>query len=124
MDTPPGVTAEAWQAAHQALLIEEKAVPCSPTTRLRPSAGACLVSRRYRLKVRRARRHDKPARMFAGQRQLVIYRAFFEPGVHGWPDHTCIGCSLGADQVGHLAHLNARHGARLCLARTAGRHSG
>ena len=28
--------------------------------------------------------------------------------MHGWPDHACIGCSLGADQVGHLAHLNAR----------------
>ena len=46
--------------------------------------------------------------LFQGRRQLIIYRAFFEPGVHGWPDHACIGCSLGADQVGHLAHLNAR----------------
>jgi predicted dithiol-disulfide oxidoreductase (DUF899 family) len=46
--------------------------------------------------------------LFAGRRQLIIYRAFFEPGVHGWPEHACIGCSLGADQVGHLAHLNAR----------------
>ena len=41
-------------------------------------------------------------------RQLIVYRAFFEPGVYGWPDHACRGCSLGADQVGHLAHLNAR----------------
>jgi predicted dithiol-disulfide oxidoreductase (DUF899 family) len=39
---------------------------------------------------------------------LVLYRAFFEPGVFGWPDHACRGCSLGADQVSHLAHLNAR----------------
>ncbi len=28
-------------------------------------------------------------------RQLIVYRAFVEPGVHGWP--TCIGCSLMAD---------------------------
>jgi predicted dithiol-disulfide oxidoreductase (DUF899 family) len=28
--------------------------------------------------------------------------------VFGWPDHACRGCSLGADQVAHLAHLNAR----------------
>jgi len=28
--------------------------------------------------------------------------------VFGWPEHACRGCSLGADQVGHLAHLNAR----------------
>ena len=46
--------------------------------------------------------------LFAGRRQLIVYRAFFEPGVFGWPDHACRGCSLGADQVGHLAHLNAR----------------
>jgi predicted dithiol-disulfide oxidoreductase (DUF899 family) len=39
---------------------------------------------------------------------LIVYRAFFEPGVFGWPDHGCRGCSLGADQVSHLAHLHAR----------------
>jgi predicted dithiol-disulfide oxidoreductase (DUF899 family) len=46
--------------------------------------------------------------LFEGRRQLVLYRAFFEPGVFGWPDHACRGCSFGADQVAHLAHLNAR----------------
>ena len=46
--------------------------------------------------------------LFDGRRQLIVYRAFFEPGVHGWPEHACIGCSLGADQVANLAHLNAR----------------
>ena len=47
--------------------------------------------------------------LFEGRRQLVIYRAFFEPGVFGWPDHACRGCSFGADQVAHLAHPNARY---------------
>ena len=46
--------------------------------------------------------------LFDGRRQLIVYRAFFEPGVHGWPEHACIGCSMVADQVSHLAHLNAR----------------
>ena len=46
--------------------------------------------------------------LFEGRRQLIIYRAFFEPGVFGWPEHACRGCSLGADQVAHLAHLNVR----------------
>ena len=46
--------------------------------------------------------------LFEARRQLIIYRAFFEPGVFGWPEHACRGCSLGADQVGHLAHLNVR----------------
>ena len=40
--------------------------------------------------------------LFEGRRQLIVYRAFFEPGVDGWPDHVCRGCSLIADQVAHL----------------------
>lgn len=46
--------------------------------------------------------------LFEGRRQLIVYRAFFDPGVHGWPEHGCRGCSFLADQVAHLAHLNAR----------------
>src|SRR6202007_2442695 len=46
--------------------------------------------------------------LFDGRRQLVLYRAFFEPGVHGWPEHACVGCSMVADQVSDLTHLNAR----------------
>ena len=46
--------------------------------------------------------------LFEGRRQLVLYRAFFEPGVFGWPEHACRGCSLGADQVSNLIHLNVR----------------
>ena len=61
--------------------------------------------------------------LFAGRRQLIVYRAFFEPGVHGWPDHACPGCSLLADQVGHLAHLNARDTTLVFASRgSAGRH--
>src|SRR3546814_9990077 len=30
--------------------------------------------------------------LFDGRRQLIVYRAFFEPGVFGWPDHACRGC--------------------------------
>jgi predicted dithiol-disulfide oxidoreductase (DUF899 family) len=46
--------------------------------------------------------------LFGGRRQLVVYRAFFEPDVRGWPDHACVGCSMVADQVAHPAHLEAR----------------
>jgi predicted dithiol-disulfide oxidoreductase (DUF899 family) len=46
--------------------------------------------------------------LFDGRRQLIVYRFFFEPGVHGWPERGCGGCSFLADQVAHLAHLNAR----------------
>ena len=61
--------------------------------------------------------------LFEGRRQLIVYRAFFEPGVYGWPDHACPGCSLVADQVAHVAHLNARDTtSRLRLARAAAGH--
>jgi predicted dithiol-disulfide oxidoreductase (DUF899 family) len=46
--------------------------------------------------------------LFDGRRQLIVYRAFLEPDVHGWPGHPCVGCSLVADQVADVAHLNAR----------------
>jgi predicted dithiol-disulfide oxidoreductase (DUF899 family) len=46
--------------------------------------------------------------LFEGRRQLIVYRAFLDPGVHGWPEHGCVGCSLMADHIPDLAHLNAR----------------
>jgi predicted dithiol-disulfide oxidoreductase (DUF899 family) len=36
----------------------------------------------------------------------VSVRVFFEPEVHGWPDHACVGCSVVADQVSQLPHIN------------------
>jgi predicted dithiol-disulfide oxidoreductase (DUF899 family) len=47
--------------------------------------------------------------LFDGRRQLIVYRAFMDPGVSGWPEHGCIGCSMLADQVAHVAHLHARN---------------
>ena len=108
MDTPPVVTADEWEAARERLLVQEKEL-----TRARDA----LAARRRRmpwLAVEKEYAFDGPdgrvslLDLFAGRRQLVLYRAFFEPGVHGWPDHACPGCSLMADQVGHLAHLHAR----------------
>jgi predicted dithiol-disulfide oxidoreductase (DUF899 family) len=46
--------------------------------------------------------------LFEGRRQLIVYRAFLEPGVSGRPEHACVGCSMVADQVAHLAQLKAR----------------
>ena len=58
--------------------------------------------------------------LFEGRTQLVLYRAFFEPGVFGWPEHACRGCSLGADQVSHLSHLERpRHHAASHIASRA-----
>jgi predicted dithiol-disulfide oxidoreductase (DUF899 family) len=108
LNTPPIVPPEAWEAARQHLLVKEKAL-----TRSRDA----LAAERRRMPwmaVEKAYEFEGPQGkvslldLFLGRRQLILYRAFFEPGVFGWPEHACRGCSLGADQVAHLAHLNAR----------------
>jgi predicted dithiol-disulfide oxidoreductase (DUF899 family) len=108
MKTPPIVSAQEWEAARQQLLVKEKEL-----TRARDA----LAAQRRRMPWQAVDKEyifegpDGKATLydlFHGRRQLVVYRAFFEPGVFGWPDHACRGCSLGADQVAHLSHLNAR----------------
>ena len=108
MQTPKIVTASEWEAARQRLLVTEKEL-----TRARDA----LAAERRRmpwLAVEKDYEFDGPQRrvtlsdLFDGRSQLIVYRAFFEPGVYGWPEHACPGCSLVADQVAHLAHLNAR----------------
>lgn len=108
METPPIVSAAAWEDARLELLTQEKA---------HVRARDALAAARRRMPwmaVEKAYAFDGPAGrltlrdLFAGRRQLIVYRAFFEPGVFGWPDHACRGCSLCADQVSHLSHLNAR----------------
>src|SRR5438105_5829289 len=105
---PKVVSSKAWEAARRKLLVKEKAL-----TRARDA----LAAERRRmpwLAVEKEYAFDAPdgkaslLDLFAGRRQLIVYRAFFEPGVEGWPDHACGGCSFLADQVAHLAHLNAR----------------
>jgi predicted dithiol-disulfide oxidoreductase (DUF899 family) len=108
MRTPPVVSSDEWMVAFEQMLVKEKAA-----TRARDALAAerrrmpwMAVEKRYAF--------DGPNGMvtlldlFEGRRQLIVYRAFFEPGVTGWPDHACDGCSMVADQASHLAHLNAR----------------
>jgi predicted dithiol-disulfide oxidoreductase (DUF899 family) len=108
MNTPPIVSPEEWNAARGALLVREK-----EHTRAR-DALAAERRRMPRMVVENAYAFDGPdgeaslLDLFQGRRQLIVYRFFFEPGVDGWPDAGCRGCSFGADQVAHLAHLNAR----------------
>lgn len=108
MQTPPVVSAQAWETAREQMLAREKAFT---------HARDALAAERRRMPwmaVEKAYVFEGPAGkvslpdLFEGRRQLIVYRAFFEPGVFGWPDHACRGCSMVADQVSHLAHLNAR----------------
>lgn len=108
IDNPNIVSQGDWLAAHEALLVKEKEL-----TRQRDAVAAArrrmpwmAVEKRYEFEGPNGK--ASLLDLFEGRRQLILYRAFFEPGVFGWPDHACRGCSLGADQVSHLSHLNAR----------------
>jgi predicted dithiol-disulfide oxidoreductase (DUF899 family) len=105
---PPIVSAKDWAAAHEAMLIKEKEL-----TRARDA----LAARRRRMPmtpVETDYRFLGPEGevglldLFAGRRQLVVYRFFYEPDVDGWPDKGCGGCSYLADHIPHLAHVNYR----------------
>src|ERR671925_671691 len=95
MNTPPIVSRQEWDAAREEMLVKEKAL-----TRARDALAAerrrmpwMAVEKDYRFEG-----PDGPVSLldlFEGRRQLVVYRAF-------------VGCSFGADQVAHPAHLNAR----------------
>jgi predicted dithiol-disulfide oxidoreductase (DUF899 family) len=108
MKTPPIVSPAEWEEARQQLLVKEKEL-----TRARDAMAAArrrmpwlAVEKDYTFEGLSGK--VSLLDLFEGRPQLILYRAFFEPGVFGWPDHACRGCSLGADQVAHLAHLNAR----------------
>jgi predicted dithiol-disulfide oxidoreductase (DUF899 family) len=108
METPPIVSAPEWQPALEELLVKEKEL-----TRAR-DALAALRRRMPWTPVTKPYVFEGPdgrvrlLDLFDGRRQLLVYRAFVDPGVHGWPEHGCVGCSLMADHIGNLGHLNAR----------------
>ena len=108
MNLPPVVSADEWQAAHEELLAKEKA-------HMRAS-DALAAERRRQPMVRIDKDYafegpDGEATLldlFEGRPQLILYHFMFAPGVEGWPEAGCPGCSMVADQVGHLAHFHAR----------------
>jgi len=107
-NTPPIVSPKEWEAARQQLLVKEKEL-----TRARDALAAerrrmpwMAVEKEYKFEGPKGQ--ASLLDLFDGRRQLIVYRAFFEPGVVGWPEHACVGCSMVADQVAHPAHLNAR----------------
>ena len=115
MNTPPIVSPQEWTSAREAMLVKEKEL-----TRARDALAAerrrmpwMAVEKDYRFEG-----PNGPAslpELFEGRRQLVVYRAVYAPDVTtyaasggAYPERGCVGCSFGADQVAHPAHLNAR----------------
>src|ERR1700732_695751 len=108
MNMPSIVSSQEWEAAREQLLVREKAMIRSRDA---------LAAERRRMPwvaVEKTYMFDGPKGklslldLFEGRRQLIVYRAFFEPGVHGWPDHACIGCSLVAHQGAGVGPLHRR----------------
>src|SRR6478609_8147529 len=96
---PPIVSSQEWEAARLKLLSKEKALV---------QARDALAAERRRmpwLRLEQRYAFEGPGGtaslldLFEGRRQLIVYRAFFEPGVGGWPERACTGCSFLADQV-------------------------
>src|SRR5829696_9207932 len=109
MSTPTIVSPQEWEAARLKMRAKEKQLM---------RARDALAAERRRMPWQAIEQEyrfegpDGPASLldlFDGRRQLVLYRAFYEPGVAGWPEHGCVGCSFMADHVPNLAHLNARN---------------
>ena len=78
--TPPIVSAQEWETARQQLLVKEKALT---------HARDALAAERRRmpwLAVDKSYEFEGPngkeslAGLFDSRRQLIVYRAFFEPG--------------------------------------------
>jgi predicted dithiol-disulfide oxidoreductase (DUF899 family) len=108
INLPKVVSPAEWQAAHEALLGKEKAAT---------QAHDALAAERRRQPMVKIDKHyefEGPRGkaslldLFEGRRQLILYHFMFGPGVDGWPDAGCPGCSMMVDQFGNTSHLHAR----------------
>jgi predicted dithiol-disulfide oxidoreductase (DUF899 family) len=103
MQLPTIVTEEEWQQAHEALLAKEKQAT--------GERDALAAERRRQPMMEFSADHEFEGpdgvvtftELFEGRPQLIVYHFWFPPD--GDP---CGGCSMFADQVSELAHLNAR----------------
>jgi predicted dithiol-disulfide oxidoreductase (DUF899 family) len=103
METPEIVSDQEWERAHEELLAKEKEMM---------KAEDELAAERRRAPMREVSTDfsfegpDGPAGfldLFDGRSQLVVYHFWFpEDG------NPCTGCSMVADQMTHVAHMNAR----------------
>lgn len=103
MELPLIVDKEQWQQAHEALLAKEK-----EATRARDALAA---ARRRQPMVEFSTDYEfegpggivKLLDLFEGRRQLILYHFYFPAG-----GNPCGGCTMFADQVSPVAHMNAR----------------
>ena len=127
MKTPDAVdvvSPEDWKQAREEMLVKEKEYM---------RAGDALAAERRRmpwLAVEKDYEFMGPdgkmsfEDLFQGRRQLVVYRAFYDPGItttvdpYEYPERACGGCSFMADQMAHPAHLGGRDTALAFVSRS------
>jgi predicted dithiol-disulfide oxidoreductase (DUF899 family) len=115
MKLPQVVSPQEWQAAMDEVRAKEK-----EATRARDALAAerrrlpmARIDKDYVFEGRDGKRSLLD--LFEGRRQLIVYHFMFAPGVEGWPDAGCPGCSMMVDQFGHPAHLHARDTSRAVI---------
>jgi predicted dithiol-disulfide oxidoreductase (DUF899 family) len=107
---PKVVSDKEWRAAHEAFLAKEKEFT---------HAKDALSAERRRLPMVKVEKRytfegtSGPVtllELFDGRPQLLLYHFMFAPGVHGWPNAACPGCSMFLDNIGQFTpvHLKAR----------------
>jgi len=114
------VSAQEWEAARQQLLVKEKEL-----TRARDA----LAAERRRmpwLAVKKNYKFEGPKGkislldLFDGRRQLIVYRAFLEPGVKGWaPSMPASAAPWSPTRSPRRPSEHTRHHSRVRLARVA-----
>lgn len=114
---PDIVSMDQWQAEREKLLKKEKAATgerdqLAAERRRMPMAE---VEKAYVFEGPDGRKRLKD--LFDGRRQLVVYHFMFAPGVDGWPEAGCPGCSFFVDQITDLAHLHARDTSLVLISR-------
>ena len=98
------VSREEWITARRALLEKEKAHlrAHDELARQRRELPWVKVDKTYVFEGPNGR--ETLSDLFEGRSQLIVKHFMFGPD---W-EEGCVGCSFGADQVAHPAHLNAR----------------
>ena len=115
MNTPPIVSPEEWKAARQKLLVEEKEMTRGgdALAAKRRRMPWMVVEKDYRFEGPTARRACRTCSRSATAHcvpGLLRARSHHLPDVRRRvPERACVGCSFGADQVAHPAHLNERN---------------
>jgi predicted dithiol-disulfide oxidoreductase (DUF899 family) len=105
---PNVVSTEEWQTAHDELLVKEKAHmrASDALAAERRRQPMVTIDKEYVFDGTEGKR--SLLELFDGRRQLLLYHFMYAPKVEGWPEAGCPGCTMFADQVGHLAHFHAR----------------